>query len=139
MIKKIIKKIFTKEIMMYAIFGGITTLLNIALYWILLNCNIDYRIVNIIVLITVKTVAYILNKNFVFKSKTNNLIELFKEMLRFIFSRGFTMLIDYFGLIFMVEILMFNSFYSKIFLSIVVIILNYILGKKAVFKNKVIN
>ncbi len=132
--KKIINKVFTKEFITYGICGAITTILNIVLYWALLNSGIDYKISNIIVLVVVKTVAYILSKIFVFKSKTENIIELFKEMARFIISRGFTMLVDYFGLIFMVEVLRLDNFYSKIFLAILVIILNYILGKKAVFK-----
>ncbi len=135
-IKKIIDKVFTREIIMYGICGGITTVSNIALYWLLLRIGIDYKISNIISIIFAIIFAYLLNKFLVFKSKTDNASKLSKEVLKFALSRGFTMLLDYFGLVFMVEVLALNNFYSKIFITMVVIILNYILGKNIVFKSK---
>jgi putative flippase GtrA len=56
--------------------------------------------------------------------------------MRFIFARGFTGLVDYFGLIALVELFGFNEIYSKYAMVATVIVLNYVLGKKAVFVKK---
>ena len=45
------------------------------------------------------------------------------------------MLIDFFGLIIMVDFINFSKLPSKIFITILVVVLNYIIGKKHVFKN----
>ena len=45
------------------------------------------------------------------------------------------MLIDYFGLIALVEICGFDKIISKIFLTVLVIVINYFVGKKHVFKS----
>ena len=92
-------KIINRETVLYGIFGVLTSLLNIALFKILLILSVEYKIANFFTLIVVKLVAYICNKNFVFQSKTGDWIELAKEFGRFIIARGTTMLIDYFGLI----------------------------------------
>ena len=121
--------------MLYGIFGVLTSLLNIALFKILLILSVEYKIANFFTLIVVKLVAYICNKNFVFQSKTGDWIELAKEFGRFIIARGTTMLIDYFGLIALVEICGFDKIISKIFLTVLVIVINYFVGKKHVFKS----
>lgn len=135
----LIKKIKNKnsqELFIYGIFGIATTLVNIIIYQVFLKCQVDYRISNLIALIGTKLFAYVVNKNFVFKSKCSNFKELFKEFIRFTLARGATGLIDYFGLIFAVEILNLSEFYSKYVLQFIVIVLNYVLGKKAVFIKK---
>lgn len=130
------KKFLTKEIILYIIVGVVTTLVNIGLYSTLLFFNVEYKLANIISVVISIIVAYILNKIFVFKTKSNNINELFKEIYRFIYARGLTLLLDYFGLIIMVEVFNFNNLFSKIALTFIVIVLNYILGKKLVFKTK---
>ncbi len=128
-------KIINRETVLYGIFGVLTSLLNIALFKILLILSVEYKIANFFTLIVVKLVAYICNKNFVFQSKTGDWIELAKEFGRFIIARGTTMLIDYFGLIALVEICGFDKIISKIFLTVLVIVINYFVGKKHVFKS----
>lgn len=128
------KKILNKETINYIIYGIGTTVINIIVYQGLLIFDIDYKISNIIALILAKLFSYITNKIFVFQSKQDSIWNLFKEFISFTFTRGFTGLIDYFGLIISVEILGFNKVISKYFLQVVVIILNYILGKMVVFK-----
>lgn len=131
----LIQKWVNKETILYAVFGVLTSVLNIVLFDLLLKCQLDYKVANLVTLVVVKIVAYICNKNFVFHSKCKNMIELLKEIGRFIFARGVTMLIDYFGLIIMVDIFALSKLPSKVFVTVLVIVLNYILGKKHVFKN----
>lgn len=123
-----------KEIINYLIFGLLTTLLNFTLFNILTRINIEYKMANLITLIIVKIVSYICNKKYVFKCKCKNKKELFKETLRFILTRFITFLIDYFGLILLVEIIVLPKMISKIIVIGIVIILNYIFGKLIVFR-----
>ncbi len=130
------KKLINRETILYGIFGVLTSLLNYFLFKFLLDCSLDYKVANLITLIVVKLAAYVCNKNFVFKSHCESFLELCKEILRFVFARGATALIDYFGLILLVELFHFNELYSKIFVTVLVIIINYVIGKKHVFKSK---
>lgn len=135
MIDKVLRKIINKEIFLYSVFGVLTSVLNVVLFKVLLVVGLKYTIANLITLIVVKLAAYICNKNFVFKSKCPSTWALFLEFIRFIVARGATALIDYFGLIFMVEALELPKVPSKIFITIFVIIINYVIGKRAVFKH----
>ena len=120
------------ELISYGIFGVATTVVNIAIYQIFLNF-VDYKISNLIAIIGAKVFAYIVNKKFVFHSKCANYRDFICELVRFIFARGFTGLVDYFGLILLVEVFTLNETYSKYMIQVIVIILNYIFGKKMVF------
>lgn len=130
-------KFVNREMILYVFFGIVTSIENIILFKLLLTFQLEYQIANLVTLIVVKITAYVCNKNFVFKSKTGSRIGLLKEFLRFVIARGATMLIDYFGLICAVELLNFDMFYSKCFFTILVIIINYFVGKKHVFKTKI--
>lgn len=134
-IQKIMDKYVNRETILYAIFGVATSVENVVLFKLLLMTEMEYKIANLITLIVVKITAYICNKNFVFKSKCPNMKELLKEIWRFIIARGATMLIDYFGLIIMVDFIDLPKIPSKIFITVFVIVINYVIGKKHVFKN----
>ena len=129
-----IKKLINRETILYGVFGILTSLLNYYLFKVLLYLNVDYRIANLVTLIVVKVAAYICNKNFVFRSHCESFWELCKEIFRFVFARGATALIYYFGLILLVELAHFDKLYSKIFVTVLVIVINYVIGKKHVFK-----
>jgi len=128
-----LKKLIASEAILYLFFGACVTLLNLAIYRGLLVINMQYWLANFIAMIITKLVAYLTNKVFVFKSKSANLKVLLMEFFRFVLARGFTGLIDFFGLIFMVETLGINEIISKYVVMVIVIILNFILGKKLVF------
>lgn len=136
MIKKIISK--NEVFIRYVIFGILTTLLHLLLFVILDYVGIKYYIANIITLIFIKTIAYIVNKVFVFKNKCNNKKELLIEIIKYIVSRLFTMLIDFIGLILLVEMFNINEVIGKIIILIIVTIINYILCKKYVYRNSLV-
>jgi putative flippase GtrA len=122
-----------EELWRYFVFGVLTTLVNVLIFQFLLKLSISYLIANLVALIAAKLFAYVTNKHFVFKTQTKGVRSTAREVLRFVFARGFTGLVDYFGLIFMVEALSLDPVLSKYFLQVIVIALNYILGKKMVF------
>lgn len=126
-----------KQLCLYIIFGVITSILNIVCFILLTNIGLEYKISNLITLIIVKITAYICNKKYVFKSKCNSIKELIKEFCGFVLWRGITLLVDYFGLIILTETTNFDKKISKIIITVLVIVINYITGEKYVFKNKV--
>jgi putative flippase GtrA len=129
----LLKKIFTKEVINYLIWGMATTVWNIGVFQILLFTGLDYRAANAISLVTAKIFAYIVNKIFVFKTHCASPGGLLLEIARFAAARGFTMLVDFFGLILLNFII--DPKLGKIITTAVVIVLNYIFGKFHVFKN----
>lgn len=132
-IKKAMKTIFSSEILRYGIAGGCVTLSNALFYFLFLQVGIVYTVANIISLIFSKTVGYFLNKFWVYHSKCVSWKEVFFELLRFIGARGFTGVVDFLGVILLVEIFGCGERISKMILMLLVIVLNYVLGKKAVF------
>ncbi|MCI7382757.1 MAG: GtrA family protein [Hungatella hathewayi] len=129
-----IEKEKASEFLFYLFFGISTTIVNILIYQILLSKNIDYRISNLLAIVIAKLYAYITNKLFVFRSHCVNLKSLLSEILRFFVARGFTGLIDYFGLIIAVSYLNADKLIAKYILQGIVIVTNYILSKFIIFK-----
>lgn len=134
--EKIIKKIFNRETILYAFFGFMTFLIGAWIFQGLLYLGVDYKISNIFSLILGKLFAYVSNKLIVFECKNKNIIEFCKEFARFVVARGLTALIDYFGVIFAVEIFHWNEIISKYIFMVIVVVINYFFGKRIVFKDR---
>lgn len=134
MIKKIKSKL-SKGIIMYLIFGVLTTLLNFLVFtYCDLILHIDVLIANIIAWIAGVIFAFITNKFFVFESKSTNFLLILKESFSFITSRLLTLGLEE-GIIYIfITLLSFNSTIIKLIAQILVIIFNYILSKVVVFK-----
>ncbi len=136
-IKKIIKD--NKEIIMYLIFGVLTTLVSLLTYYFctytILNPNnkIELQIANIISWIISVTFAYITNRKFVFTSKNKKIIQ---EMFSFYSSRIITLLLDMALMFIFVSCLKYNDTITKLIVQILVIIANYVLSKMLVFKKE---
>jgi len=139
MIKKFINKYLTQrniEIGTYLFFGVCAMAVNIGLFSLLLYAGVDYRIANLFALVFTKLFAFVTNKLFVFKSRSSGFKQLITEFVKFFTGRIFTGLIDYFGLILLVEAFSFPERGSKFILQIIVIILNYFFAKLSFYKNK---
>lgn len=123
-----------REVSAYLIFGVLTTLVNIISFYIFNNLlNIDYLISNIISWFLSIIFAYITNKNYVFKNhKEDN----FKTFILFISSRLTTLLLDMLFMILLIEKIQISEINSKIIVQIMVVIINYLLSKLIVFKDR---
>ena len=133
-IKTLLEKIkANKEFRLYLLWGIISTIINICLFKLLTMFGVRYHVANIISLVFVRIFCYLTNKYFVFHSKTQGILDLLKEIVSFFLARMATFLLDYFGLILLVEIVGLDSFISKLITSAVVIVCNYIFSKMFVF------
>lgn len=136
MIEKI-KKIFNKRVILYLIFGVLTTVINfIVFYYTNSILIINELIANVIAWIIAVIFAFITNKYIVFESKNNETKLFFKEMLSFFSSRLFTLLLEEAILFIFITIAKFDANIIKLIAQVLVIIFNYILSKFFVFNNK---
>ncbi|MCR5145768.1 MAG: GtrA family protein [Clostridia bacterium] len=136
-ITTLIKKLMTKEVIFYAIFGVFTTIVNIATFYVLTRfCHLEENIANVIAIIVAVIFAYITNRKLVFNSKASSAKEIVTEIFRFFAARLFTMLVEFFGFMLLFNVLHIPNMISKITITILVIILNFFLSKFFAFKNK---
>lgn len=129
------EKLLTKEIILYIIFGILTTIINIGTFYVLTNFfNTNENLANISAIIAAVLFAYISNRKLVFNSTASNFKEKIIEMFKFFLARLFTMIIEFFGFILLFNILHIPSLYSKTLITIIVIIANFFLSKFFAFK-----
>lgn len=126
-----------KEIIMYLIFGVLTTVVSLVTYYVLtltiLNPNsaLQLQLANIISWIVSVAFAYVTNRKFVFESKSENIV---KELSSFVGGRVLTLLMDMAIMFIFVTLLHFNDKIFKIVSQVVVIVANYVISKLFVFK-----
>lgn len=138
---KKIKELYYKyeEIISYLIVGGLTTIVSLATYYLLvytiLNPKeaVELQIANIISWIASVTFAYFTNRKYVFKTKEKISI---KEGINFYLSRVSTLLLDMLMMYVFVSVLKFDDKIIKLIVQVIVIVLNYVLSKFIVFKKK---
>lgn len=125
-------KKLTREVVLYLIFGTLTTLINIlaysALYYKLDIANLPANIISWIISVFF---AYITNKIWVFESRKKNYLS---EAVVFFGCRGLTGILDVALMYLAVDCLDYEGAVTKILVNIIVIILNYIFSKALVFK-----
>ena len=115
--------------------GGLsTTLLNILLFAALSRLIPSYKTANLIAIVLTKLYAFFINKLFVFRSRRLTPKQQLRELVTYILTRGFTGVVDYFGLALLVSGAGFDPFWSKVFIQGIVILLNYVMGRFIVFK-----
>ena len=125
-----------RVMLLYAIFGLLTTVVNWIVYLPLFYLA-DFTAVlsNGIAWFCAVLFAFVTNKQFVFKSTDWNLRIIFSEFFRFIGCRILSGIIETVILLVSVDLLQWNGFIWKIVADSMVVILNYIGSKLFVFKN----
>ena len=134
--KELIKKVLTKEVILYIIFGVLTTIVNLGAFYILNSLfGLEKNIANIIAIILAVLVAYITNKDLVFHSEAKTIKEKLYEMFKFMTGRAFTMVIEFIGgwLLFQTPI---PEMISKCIVTVIVINLNFFISKFFAFKTE---
>ena len=123
-----------KFIILYLIFGGLTTIISVAAYTVLYSSGLSNTISNVISWILAVTFAFFTNKSFVFQSKSDSVKCFFAQLIKFFAARIFTGLLDLIAMYILVDILEFNAFICKVICSATVIVLNFIISKFMVFR-----
>lgn len=133
-INTFIKKIFNKEVILYLIFGILTTLVDFVVFY---YCNnillMNYILATILAFVFAVIFAYITNKFIVFKSVKKG--ELLKEIVSFFSLRIISLILSIIFMMVLVEIFNVDELISKILVNFLVVIANYIFSKLYIFKN----
>ncbi|MEE1133912.1 MAG: GtrA family protein [Methanobrevibacter sp.] len=123
-----------KELMMYFIFGVLTTVVNFVVYLLFARfLNVNYLISNVLAWFFSVLFAYVTNRIWVFESKSSNIL---KEMSLFFGGRIFSGVVDTALMYLLIDILAVGDVISKIIIQVIVVILNYVISKIIVFKDK---
>lgn len=122
---------------MYLIFGVLTTLVDFAVYFPLANFfHVHYLIANTLAWIAAVLFAFVTNKLWVFESRSFAPKIVLKELVMFAGGRIVSLFVQQILLYITVDLAHINKNISKLAVSVIVIILNYVLSKLLVFRSK---
>ena len=123
-----------KHLIIYGIFGVLTTAVSFCSFYILRKIfdSVNENILNFISIVLAIFFAYFTNRKYVFKSTNKNI---FEEFLKFVGSRALSALFEIVAFFILNTLLKIDGMIAKAIISIGVIILNYIFSKIFVFKN----
>ena len=123
-----------KSIILYLIFGVLSTIVSIGLYALCTRVfHFGYYISNFISWIGAVTFAYFTNKGMVFESEASTIFEKLKEFIMFYLARVFTLLVELLLLKIGIDFIHINDLIVKVVANFIVIVLNYILSKFIIF------
>lgn len=136
--KSLINKLLNnKEVLLYLVFGVLTTAVNFVVYTFFTRFLIvDELISNLFAWVFAVSFAYVTNKKYVFSSKTTSIKQLTKEMSTFFIARLFSLGVDMIIMFIGLRILFIYDIYVKLFSQIAIVILNYVLSKFIIFKKE---
>ena len=136
MILKKIRNILHTEFFRYCVIGAATTLLDLSVYFILVELlHDDPNISNVLSISISILFAYVANKLFVFRTHCGSFGTLLLEIAKFWSSRIGTMLLEIGG-VFVLTKLGWDGFASKLATQIVIFVANYLLSKFFAFRGK---
>ncbi len=132
-----IRRLFDKyrEYILYILFGGLTTVVNFAVYYAL-NIFVWYITANIIAWAASVVFAFVTNKIFVFESKNTSDKKTLTELVQFALFRVVSGAMETVLLYVFVDLLSQNENLFKIIISVLVVVLNYIFSKFIIFAKK---
>ena len=126
-----------RGLILYAVFGALTTAINIAAY------ALCYRVLklpnvpsNVVAWVLAVLFAFVTNKLYVFESKSLERGTVLRELLSFVGARLATGLLDLAVMFVGVDLLHGPDLVFKVASNIVVILLNYVFSKLIVFRKK---
>ena len=138
-----------REGILYLLFGGLTTLVNFAVFVLcgaLLGEKL-YLISNLLSWVAAVVFAFVVNKLIVFRAKDTQKSTLIREIAEFFGARVLSLGIEELGLFLLIDVLPLGSFeatlgdiritgtlVAKLILAVLVVILNYFFSKFIIFK-----
>ena len=126
-----------KEVISYLFFGVLTTAVDFVSYYILTRfLHLEEGFSNVLAQFIAILFAYITNKLFVFEDKTDGFKSLIIQFGKFFSLRLVTLVLNSVMFIVMIDKLGINDIVTKVIVSVIVIILNYVFSKLIVFKGK---
>ena len=126
-----------KHVILYIVFGALTTAVNIVSYWLMsrfLHLSVEVSTAAAWVLSVL--FAYVTNRTWVFESRAKGTEAITKEIVSFFLSRLSTGVLDWLIMFVFVTKLSLPDMPVKLASNVIVIVLNYILSRFLVFRKK---
>lgn len=132
--RKYLKKY--KEFILYVVFGVLTTVVNMVVYFALLSVfgETYYLWFNAAAWLISVLFAFVTNKLWVFESKRTDLATWLKEGIPFFGARAFSLLMDMGFMFVTVSLFALPNGWMKLASNIVVVLVNYIFSKLIIFR-----
>jgi len=135
--EKLKEKLLSKEVILYLVFGVLTTLVNIIVFTLLYRTlGVGTVASNVAAWVLSVLFAYVTNRTFVFESKAAGAKAVIIEAIGFFSGRIMTGLLDTVIMYVSVDILAMDDLAMKILSNVLVVILNYVISKFIVFRGK---
>ena len=134
-IRIFIRKILTRETILYIVFGILTTIVNIGVSTLLLKAfSIEGNLASTIGIIVSIIFAYFTNRKMVFNSQAKDIKESFSEFVKFVLGRIFTMGLEIAGVYILYTAMGIDYVVSKLIMTVIVVIANFFISKFFAFK-----
>lgn len=126
-----------KRILLYLIFGVLTTLISFSVYYIFWDIlKLSATLSNLISWICAVIFAFLTNKPFVFESNNWSASVVTAEFIKFIGGRLGSGVFESIMLLVTVDLLSWNGILMKVLASVFVVIINYVISNYFVFTKK---
>lgn len=126
-----------KDTIPYLIFGVLTTVVNIVVYWFLAHpLKASIMLSTIVAWLASVLFAYLTNRKWVFHSDAETFNDYVREIVAFFAARLGTGVIDWGMMLVFAQWLGMNDVIIKIIANVIVIVLNYIASKFWIFKKR---
>ncbi len=137
-----------KEPILYILFGALTTLVNILVYYVVADiASVYYLIANVVAWVASVLFAFVTNKLFVFESKSWKGAIVVPELGGFFLARVATGVVDMALMWLLVDVLLWREvvldigivicsgeMFAKVLVNVIVIVLNYVASKLWIFR-----
>ena len=123
-------------VVMYLVFGVLTTLVDWVAYRILRLSGLGYMFSNVAAWGAAVIFAFVTNKFMVFNSKSVDRLVIIKEFISFVGARVFSLLLQLVGIELMIDYANINEYIAKAVMTVVVVVCNYVFSKLFIFKDK---
>lgn len=133
-VKVLLKKY--RELILYLIFGVLTTLVNYISWWVMEPFFASSTVPVTAAWIISVLFAYVTNRKFVFESKVTGGKALLKELLSFLTARILSGVLDLCIMWVFADWLRFDNRVVKLVSNVFVVIFNYIASKLVIFRKK---
>lgn len=133
---RILRLLTNKEIILYLVFGVLTTMVNFGVYLFFKSfLEASMLLANSFAWIFSVLFAYLTNRRWVFESTISGIVAVSFELIKFIFYRGLSFVIDMLSMLLFIEVLVWEDFYAKLITQVIVVIANFLFSKWLIFKN----
>ena len=123
-------------VVMYLVFGVLTTLVDWVAYRVLRLSGLGYMFSNVAAWGAAVVFAFVTNKFMVFNSKSVDRLVIIKEFISFVGARVFSLLLQLAGIELMINYANINEYIAKAVMTVVVVVCNYVFSKLFIFKDK---